>query len=172
MIRLCPFVFLSSYRQKIKILYVQNNYIKKGGFILNSNLTGQIILQAVLIAMNAIFACAEIAVISMSGNRLDKLAGDGDKRALRLARLTKPAGTLFGHDTSRYNTFRIFRKRLCRRQLFRYACKRNNEVKPACFRKNTRYYFGSIDYNNIIIFHTWCLANLFPNVWQCENLKV
>ena len=55
---------------------------------MNSNLTGQIILQAVLIAMNAIFACAEIAVISMSGNRLDKLAGDGDKRALRLARLT------------------------------------------------------------------------------------
>ena len=62
--------------------------LKKEDLILNSNLTGQIILQAVLIAMNAIFACAEIAVISMSGNRLDKLAGDGDKRALRLARLT------------------------------------------------------------------------------------
>ena len=28
------------------------------------------------------------------------------------------------------------------------------KLKPACFRKNTRYYFGSIDYNNIIIFHT------------------
>ncbi len=77
---------------------------------MNSNLTGQIILQAVLIAMNAIFACAEIAVISMSGNRLDKLAGDGDKRALRLARLTNQPARFLGHDTSRYNTFRIFRK--------------------------------------------------------------
>ena len=62
---------------------------------MNSNLTGQIILQAVLIAMNAIFACAEIAVISMSGNRLDKLAGDGDKRALRLARLRRTSRHAF-----------------------------------------------------------------------------
>lgn len=47
-----------------------------------------ILLQVVLIALNAVFACAEIAVISMNDNKLAKMAADGDKRAIRLARLT------------------------------------------------------------------------------------
>ena len=47
-----------------------------------------ILLQVLLIALNAIFACAEIAVISMNDNKLAKLAAEGDKRAVRLARLT------------------------------------------------------------------------------------
>ena len=45
-------------------------------------------LQILLIALNAVFACAEIAVISMNDNKLAKLAQEGDKRAVRLARLT------------------------------------------------------------------------------------
>ena len=48
----------------------------------------QIVLQFILIALNAIFACAEIAVISMNDNRLSQLASQGDKRALRLVKLT------------------------------------------------------------------------------------
>ncbi len=48
----------------------------------------QIILQIILIALNAVFACAEIAVISTNDTRLDKLAASGDKRALRLKKLT------------------------------------------------------------------------------------
>ncbi len=48
-----------------------------------------IALQVFLIALNAIFACAEIAVISMNDNKLAKMAGEGDKRARRLARLTE-----------------------------------------------------------------------------------
>lgn len=47
-----------------------------------------ILLQVVLIGLNAIFACAEIAIISMNDNKLAKMAADGDKRAIRLARLT------------------------------------------------------------------------------------
>lgn len=47
-----------------------------------------ILLQLVLIALNAIFACAEIAVISMNDTKLAKMAEAGDKRAIRLARLT------------------------------------------------------------------------------------
>jgi len=47
-----------------------------------------ILLQVVLIGLNAIFACAEIAIISMNDNKLAKMASDGDKRAIRLARLT------------------------------------------------------------------------------------
>lgn len=47
-----------------------------------------ILLQVVLIALNAFFACAEIAVISMNDTKLSRMAADGDKRAIRLARLT------------------------------------------------------------------------------------
>ena len=48
----------------------------------------QLILQIVLIALNAVFACAEIAVITMNDAKLAKLASEGDKRAIKLARLT------------------------------------------------------------------------------------
>ncbi len=47
-----------------------------------------ILLQIILIGLNAIFACAEIAVISMNDNKLSKMASDGDKRAIRLVNLT------------------------------------------------------------------------------------
>ena len=47
-----------------------------------------LLLQVLLIALNAVFACAEIAVISMNDSKLAKLAAEGDKRAIRLARLT------------------------------------------------------------------------------------
>ncbi|MBR5021997.1 MAG: HlyC/CorC family transporter [Oscillospiraceae bacterium] len=45
-------------------------------------------LQVIFIALNAIFACAEIAVISMNDAKLAKMVSEGDKRAVRLARLT------------------------------------------------------------------------------------
>ena len=47
-----------------------------------------ILLQVVLIALNAVFACAEIAIISMNDTKLAKMASEGDKRAVRLAKLT------------------------------------------------------------------------------------
>lgn len=49
---------------------------------------GPIILQIVLIILNAIFASAEIAVISMNENKLKKMAADGDSRAIKLTSLT------------------------------------------------------------------------------------
>ncbi len=48
-----------------------------------------ILLQVVLIGLNAIFACAEIAVISMNDNKLEKMAAEGDKRAKHLVKLTE-----------------------------------------------------------------------------------
>ncbi len=48
-----------------------------------------VLLQIVLIALNAVFACAEIAVISMNATKLEKLAAEGDKRALKLQKLTE-----------------------------------------------------------------------------------
>ena len=53
-----------------------------------NNIFLMICLQLALIALNAVFACAEIAVISMNDTKLAKLASEGDKRAVRLARLT------------------------------------------------------------------------------------
>lgn len=47
-------------------------------------MSGAIILQIVLIIFNAIFAGAEIAVISMKKEKLIKLEQEGDKRAERL----------------------------------------------------------------------------------------
>ena len=50
---------------------------------------GSIILLVVLIFLNAVFASAEIAVISMSDTRLARLVEEKNKQALRLAALTR-----------------------------------------------------------------------------------
>ncbi|MCM1132816.1 MAG: hemolysin family protein [Ruminococcus flavefaciens] len=47
----------------------------------------QIVLQIFLIALNAVFACAETAVISSNPTKLEKPANDGDKRAVKLQKL-------------------------------------------------------------------------------------
>ena len=47
-----------------------------------------LILQVVLIALNAIFACAEIAVVSANKTKMEKLSEDGNKRAKRIVKLT------------------------------------------------------------------------------------
>ena len=47
-----------------------------------------ILFQLLLIVLNAVFACAEIAVISMNATKLQKLAEQGDRRAKRLSKLT------------------------------------------------------------------------------------
>lgn len=48
-----------------------------------------IILQVILIALNAIFACAEIAVLSINETKLERMANQGNKRAKRLFSLTR-----------------------------------------------------------------------------------
>lgn len=47
-----------------------------------------LLLQLALIGLNAVFACAEIAVLSVGDTKLERLAAAGDKRAKRLSRLT------------------------------------------------------------------------------------
>lgn len=49
---------------------------------------GPIILQIVLIALNAIFASAEIAVVSMGETKIERLAEEGNKKAKKLKKLT------------------------------------------------------------------------------------
>lgn len=55
---------------------------------MSSSIGFMILLQVVLIGLNAVFACAEIAIISLNDNKLAKMAADGDKRAVRLMNLT------------------------------------------------------------------------------------
>ena len=50
---------------------------------------GLLILQLVLIALNAVFACAELAVLSINETKLERMADQGDKRAKRLFKLTR-----------------------------------------------------------------------------------
>ena len=41
---------------------------------MGSTIIFMILLQVVLILLNAVFACAEIAVISMNDNKMEKMA--------------------------------------------------------------------------------------------------
>jgi len=51
-------------------------------------LLAQLLLQLVLILLNAVFACAEIAVLSVGDVKLEKLSESGNRSAKRLRRLT------------------------------------------------------------------------------------
>lgn len=56
---------------------------------------GQLLLQVVLIAINAFFAMTEIAVISLNANKLKKQAEAGDRKAAQMMKMVeKPEGFL------------------------------------------------------------------------------
>ena len=50
----------------------------------------QLFIQVILIAVNAVFASAEIAIVSMNELKLEKLAEDGNRRAKRLLPFRSP----------------------------------------------------------------------------------
>ncbi|MBQ8332434.1 MAG: HlyC/CorC family transporter [Clostridia bacterium] len=56
---------------------------------MNSSIWGQLLLQLILIGLNAVFACAEIAVLSVSEAKLAKLEESGSKKAKKLRKLTE-----------------------------------------------------------------------------------
>ena len=47
----------------------------------------QLLLQLILIALNAFFAATEIAVISLNEKKVRALAEEGDKKARRMLRM-------------------------------------------------------------------------------------
>lgn len=51
------------------------------------NIILALLLQVVLIALNAVFACAEIAIISINEAKLEKMAEEGNKKAKKLLKL-------------------------------------------------------------------------------------
>ena len=55
----------------------------------------QLLLQIILIFLNAFFAMTEIAVISLNGAKLKKMYENGDRKAGKLLKLVEePAGFL------------------------------------------------------------------------------
>ncbi len=48
-----------------------------------------LLFQLILIALNAIFACAEIAVLSVSETKLEHMSDEGNKRAKKLLKLSR-----------------------------------------------------------------------------------
>ena len=56
---------------------------------MEGNIGLMLLFQVILIALNAVFACAEIAVISVSEGKLEKLSEEGNKSAKKLLKLTK-----------------------------------------------------------------------------------
>jgi len=60
-----------------------------------NSIVPQLLLQVILIFLNAFFAAAEIAVISLNATKLRKSAEDGDKTCARLLKLVdEPSGFL------------------------------------------------------------------------------
>ncbi len=53
------------------------------------DILGPFILQIILIGLNAIFACAEIAVISLNEIHIEQQSEDGDKKAAKLLKFLK-----------------------------------------------------------------------------------
>lgn len=56
---------------------------------MNDSWIWAILLQLIMLGLNAYFACAEIAVISVNENHLHKMIEEGDKRAAKLKKLTE-----------------------------------------------------------------------------------
>lgn len=81
--------------KSIYILYYKRKYtffinflFFYGGLILDDSIWPLLLLQVVLIALNAVFAAAEIAIVSMNDNKMAKMAKEGNKKAARLVKLT------------------------------------------------------------------------------------
>lgn len=54
----------------------------------NISIGWQLLIQVLLIALNAVFACAEIAFLSVNDKKIENYADDGNKKAARLLQLT------------------------------------------------------------------------------------
>ena len=85
---------------------------------MDSDIVGSILLQVVLIAVNAVFACAEIAVVSCNDAKLEKMAQEGNKKAAKLFRLTEQPSRFLATIQVVITLSGFLRKCFCGRKLF------------------------------------------------------
>ena len=74
------------------------------------SLAQQILLQIILIAINAFFAATEIAVVSLNTTKLKKMAEDGDKYAPKLLKMAENPTLLSLQTTSQSTSDRFSRR--------------------------------------------------------------
>lgn len=74
-----------------------------------------LVVQIILIILNAIFASAEIAVLSMNETKLERMAEQGNGRAKRLVRLTQEPARFLATNSGCNHIVGIFRKCFCSR---------------------------------------------------------
>lgn len=84
---------------------------------------GAVILQIILIALNAVFACAEIAVLSMSDVKLESMSKEGDRSAKRADGSDEESGEVPFHHTGGHYVSRLFGKCICLREFCTGMCK-------------------------------------------------
>jgi len=56
---------------------------------MNNSIVSLLLIQIILIALNAVFASAELAVLSVNESKINRLAERGSKKARRLRKLLK-----------------------------------------------------------------------------------
>ena len=124
---------------------------------MDSDIVGSILLQVVLIAVNAVFACAEIAVVSCNDAKLEKMAQEGNKRAAKLFHLTEQPSRFLATIQVALTTSGS-RKCLCSRKFFgsnRFcSCGRGYEDSG----KDTGCDCRCADYAAFILYH--------PDLWR------
>ena len=126
-----------------------------------NSLTWQLLLQLILILVNAVFASAEIAVLSVNDSKLEKLAGQGDKRAKRLLTLTfQPArflATIQGNNTG---FLRVLLLRIISDRLVNWLIGKGVRIPPASLKT-----FSVITITLILSYFTLVLASWFLKEW-------
>ena len=113
---------------------------------------GSIILLIVLIFLNAIFASAEIAVISMNDAKLKKLTEEGNKKAIKLTKLTEQPARFLATIQVVITPGRIPEQCFCRRLFCRSSCRSVCKSGRAHSKKCFKFGFGYYHYRDPFLF--------------------
>lgn len=113
-----------------------------------------ILLQVILIGLNAVFASAEIAVISMNDTKLERMARDGDARAKRLAALTAQPTKFLSTIQVAITLAWLLGSAFAAGKFCRYAGAGDTESRYRCSGTHFKIIFCFSDYTGIGIFQS------------------
>ena len=74
---------------------------------------GAIILQVILIALNAVFTCAETAIVSLNDNQLEEMAKRDEAKAALLSGFKAKQERFFNSYAACFNGKCMLRKCIC-----------------------------------------------------------
>ena len=116
----------------------------------------QLLLQVILIFLNAFFAAAEIAVISLNASKLRKSAEDGDKTCARLLKLVEEPSGFLSTIQIGITLAGFLGSCVCRGQLFRLSGRLGIQRPGISFSPglSTGYTLRYRDHHYSFLFHT------------------